>query len=245
MSSGRKKSKSPKIKAPAQITKTEYALPTGDTYTTETLGGTQRFSANLSGRTRGLVEQSQQALQLLGKEINRPGDLRAKDIKDRGDDFFALQSEGINKSADDLLKKTKTDLNKRFKGSYNATFGTNLLSKVEDDRLNRLGRSRKEASLLAEDLFKSDEDSRIRRFSTFQNYLGDINNQARGLASTGANVLSSERDRQTRVALAQAQMDQEADFKNSNFLESAEERRWRVINSIQGNLSKVPLGRGF
>lgn len=231
MSSGRKKSKN-KIKAPPQITRTEYNLPTGDSYRSETQGGTERFSASLSGTTRNLVGQSQTALKTLAKEIRKPGDQRAKDIRNRADDFFGLQSESINKSADDLLKKTQTGLNKRFKGSYNATFGTDLLSKVEDDRLNRLMRSRKESNLLAEDLYQNDEDRRIRRFSLFQNYLNDINNQARGFATQGSNVLSSERNRATRVATAQAQLDQAADFKAADLRNAAEARRFNAIQGI-------------
>lgn len=207
MSSGRKKSKN-KIKAPPPITRTEYNLPTGDNFTTSTEGGTQRFTSSLSGATSNLVRQSQSGLETLAKELRRPSSQRARDIRKRGDDFFDLQAESINENADDLFKRTQSNLNQRFKGSLNSTFGSDLLSKVEDDRLNRLMRSRKESNLLAEDLFKSDEDSRVRRFALFQNYLSDINNQARGLASQGSNVLSSERARATKVAIAEANLEQ-------------------------------------
>ena len=205
MSQGRK-SKKPKIDAPPAVTTTVYTNPLGDQFTSVSSGGAESHSSQLSTGTQAMVDESSNALQSLAKELNAPDVRRLISIGDRSQDYYDLQASGINQDVDDSLARTKSDLNKRFGGAYNATFGTSLLADIEGSRIGRLADSRKDASLLGEDLYQQDEDSRVRRFTLFQNYLNDINNQARGLQTSNATTLANERGRATDVAVDRANL---------------------------------------
>ncbi|MGE0201391.1 MAG: hypothetical protein AB7P76_10535 [Candidatus Melainabacteria bacterium] len=238
MASGRNKSvkiEGGSSKAPPPITATDYTLPTGDRYQLETRGGQQSLTSALSPDTQGLVGASQTALTDLARSLGQPDTTRARQIARRAQDFFDLQAGGINADSDALSRQAQSTLARRFGGSLNSTFGADLLSRIENDRLNRLSGARKDASLLGEDLFASDEDSRLRRFTLFQNVLGDLNNQARGFASLGSTVQTSDRERVSRLALAQSSLDQ--DF--SNNLARTEAARYNAIGSFVGEAGKL------
>jgi hypothetical protein len=207
MSLGRKKKETKvKIEAPALITRTTYTNPLGDQFTSSVSKGVEQHSSILSDGTRALVNESMSGLQALARELNAPDERRMRQIGERSQDYYDLQAQGINQDVDDALARTRSDLNKRFGGAYNATFGTDLLASIEGSRLGRLADARKEAALLGEDLFRQDEASRIQRFTLFQNYLNDLNNQARGLQSSNTSILSSERQRDSDLAIARANL---------------------------------------
>lgn len=213
MSLGRKKNKdvsAPKIVAPPRVTEAEYGLPTGDRYLSRQEGHRETTESLLSPMTRETVARGQQALVDLAGELSSPDARRMQEIHRRGQDFFDLQAQGIHADADARFAQTASDLSRRFGGSYNATFGTDLLGRLEMNRLNQLYAARKEAALYGEDLARADEDSRIRRFQLFQNYLGDLNNQARGHATMGATLLQNERNRDQDLAIMRAQLAQQA-----------------------------------
>lgn len=202
MSLGRKSNtKKSDIKIPQAITTTVYNSPTGDQYISRSQGNAQTFTSNLSPGTQGTINESLNGLQNLARELNAPDSERISQINARSRDYYDLQSAGINQDLDDVLARTKSDLNKRFGGSYNATFGTDLLANIEKSRVNQLEDARKQASLYGEDLYQRDENSRAQRFTLFQNYLSDLNNQARGLQSTGAATLNTDRQMQSNATL--------------------------------------------
>ncbi len=209
MSLGRKKKSTTKIikvSAPPPITRVEFNSPTGDRYVTTTQNGQQTFQSYLNPTTKQTVAESLKGLQQLAKELNQPDPVRQQAITQRSRDFFDLQSSDINAQTDSQLAKARSSLSKRFGGAYNATFGTNLLAQMEGSRLGQLAEASKQAALLGEDLYKSDEDSRVRRFALFQNYLADLNNQARGLQSNGSGVLMNESQRATDLAVQKANL---------------------------------------
>lgn len=207
MSLGRKKKETKiKIEAPPRITSTTYTNPLGDQFASSISGGVEQHGSRLSDGTRSLVNESMAGLQALARELKAPDANRARQINARSRDFFDLQAQGINQDVDDSLARTRSDLNKRFGGAYNATFGTDLLASIEGGRIGRLSDARKEAALLGKDLFRQDENSRMQRFTLFQNYLNDLNNQARGLQSSNANILLNERQRDSDLAIARANL---------------------------------------
>ncbi|WP_373531121.1 hypothetical protein [Vampirovibrio sp.] len=227
MSLGRKQ-KAPKrevvkIVAPPAITKVEFNSPTGDRYVTTTKGSDQRFESFLTPTTRLTVEESLKGLQNLAKELNQPDPVRQQAINQRSQDFFDLQAAGINSSANDQLSKARTNLAKRFGGAYNATFGTHFLGQLENNRLGQLSEAYKQSGLLGEELYRADEDSRVRRFSLFQNYLADLNNQARGLQSNGSSILQNETQRATDLAVQRANLAMQVS--NQNAALQAEQNR--------------------
>lgn len=210
MSTGRKKETKIEVKSPPPITKTVYTNPLGDRFVSSISKSTQTHSSSLSPGTRALVNESVAGLQALARELNRPDAERVRQIDDRSRAFFDLQAQGIHQDVDDALARTRSDLNKRFGGAYNATFGTSLLADIEGSRLGRLSNARKEAALLGEDLFRQDEESRLQRFTLFQNYLNDLNNQSRGLQSSQSSILLNERQRGDDMALARANLAMQA-----------------------------------
>jgi hypothetical protein len=206
MSSGRKKSKPPKIVAPPPTTRVEVSTPSGDRFVTVKNGSTQTFESYLTPETRSTVEASLKGMQTLAQELNQPDAARQNGIDRRAQDFFDLQAANINSQADSIIAKTRSNLAKRFGGAYNATFGTNLLAGLEGNRLGQLAEASKQASLLGEDLYTADENSRVRRFTMFQNYLADLNNQARGLQSNGSTILLNESQRESDLAVQRANL---------------------------------------
>lgn len=206
MSSGKKKSTKVKIDAPPQIQQVDFSAPTGDRFLSKTQGNSELFESVLSPQTQGTVNESLNALQNLANEINNPDANRLEEIRQRSQDFYDLQAQGINESTDDTLASTQSSLGKRFGGAYNATFGADLLARIEKNRSQQLASARKEAALFGEDLYQSDEDSRLRRFTMFQNYLTDLNNQARGFQGMGGEILANDRQRATSLALERAKL---------------------------------------
>lgn len=205
---GRQKSSSSKveIKAPPAIQQIDFNLPTGDRYISSNQGRVETFESQLSPLTQATVSESMSALQNLAQEINQPDSVRQAAIDQRSQDFFNSQARGINEDADLRLSQTQSDLSKRFGGAYNSSFGADMLARVENNRLLRLSDARQQASLLGEDLTQNDQDNRIKRFALFQNYLGDLNNQAQGIQSAGANILQSEQQRATEIASQRANL---------------------------------------
>ncbi len=209
MSFGKKESKNNgkiKINAPPPITQYEFNSPTGDVFKSRTEGGRQISEAHLSPLTRQMANRSQQNLLGLSAEFGKSDRERAADIRARAQDLFDMQARGINEDADDIMSKARSNLSRRFGGSHAATFGTDLMSRLEKDRLAELSDARRQAGLLGEDLFNSDEDSRMRRFNVFLGYLNTLHNQAAGADNTGANLLLNENQRATDVAIARARL---------------------------------------
>ena len=207
MSFGSKKSSGDvKVSAPPRITQTDFTLPSGDRFTSRSKGRTQYFESFLNPQSQAVVDESLQGLQGLARELRAPDQDRLKQIAQRGQDFYDLQASGINAAYDDRLKQTQADLNKRFGGAYNATFGTDLIARLENERVGSLGGAMKESGLLAEDLVSADEASRMNRFALFEGFLNNLNAQATGVGSIGSQTLSAERNRATQLALQQAQL---------------------------------------
>lgn len=241
MSSGRKKSEVPEIKAPPTITRTEFANPLGDRFISETKKNTQSVFSELSPVTQGMVNRSLSGMIRLFDEIDAPDAVRQQAINQRADDFYNLQAAGLNRDHDDRMKQTRSDLSKRFGGTYNATFGTDLMSRMERDHGSLLGDVRLQANLLGEDLRRDDQADRLQRFALFQNFLGDLNNQAQGLGSQGVQVLQNERTRATDLAITRANMIQRAQAMDAE----ARARRSSLIGTLVGTgVSLASAGTG-
>lgn len=235
MSLGRKSdSKKSDIKIPQAITSTVYNSPTGDQYISRSQGGSQNFTSNLSPGTQATVNESLSGLQNLARELNAPDNERIAQINTRSRDYYDLQSAGINQDLDDTLARTKSDLNKRFGGSYNATFGTDLLANIEKSRVNQLEDARKQASLYGEDLYQRDEDSRMQRFTLFQNYLSDLNNQARGLQSSGAATLNADRQLQSNAGLQRQELIERYNIQGDAQARKDKETAMRLSSQLAG-----------
>lgn len=229
---GRQK-KTSKVKTPATpppITQTVFNAPSGDRFTTISTNGLQSLQSDLSPQTQATVAESLKALQDLAGELHQPDALRQNAIQQRSEDFYQLQAQGINAEADNRLAQTRSDLSKRFGGTYNASFGADLLGNLEKSRLNTLSDARKSSSLLGEDLYQSDEDSKIRRFNVFQNYLTDLNSQARGLQAASSSLIGSEAQRATDIALQRSNLINGIALEdNAQAQENARQRRAQAI----------------
>ncbi len=243
MSIGRKKTKvsEPKIAAPPAITQGEYTLPTGDRYLSRQQGHREITEALLSPLTRQTVDRGQQAMVQLADELARPDARRMADIQERSQTFFERQARGIHEEADDQVMRAASDLGKRFGGTYNATFGTDLLARLEQNRLEQLAAARLDASLYGEDLARADEESRIQRFQLFQNYLGDLNNQAQNYAALGSNLLQDERNRAQDLAVMRAQLAQNAQRYNQEAELTRRQQRADLLRTAMANLLSPKL----
>lgn len=211
MSLGRKKStktttKAITIAAPTPITKVTVNTPTGDQYVSATQGNDQTFQSNLTPQTQATVQSSLKGLQTLAQQLNQPDAIRQNAINQRTQDFYNLQAKGINDNSDKQIAKTRSNLAQRFGGTYNATFGANFLAQMENNRLSQLSQAQQQAALYGEDLARQDQNNQMQRFSLFQNYLADVNNQARGLQSNGSTLLANANQQATDLAVQRANL---------------------------------------
>lgn len=233
MSLGRKKSGSGgevKINAPPAITQYDFTSPTGDQYKSWRKGNTEFGQSFLTPETSRTIQSSKSAMSHLADELNSPDASRLGQIYQASRNFYDLQARNIDSEADAILGQAKSDLSKRFGGAFNATFGTDYLARLENNRLGRLYDAAKEATLFGEDLYSRDEDSRMRRFQLFSNYLNDEYNKATGAATTGSNILQSEANRAQNLAI------QRANMANSALNREAQARASRAstLNTIIG-----------
>ena len=212
MSFGSKKSSGSDIRiaAPPRITQTNYTSPAGDQFITQSQGNTQYFKNILAPKTQQVVDQSLQGLHTLAGQLMTPDQSRVDQINQRAKDFYDVQARGINRIYDDQRKQTQADLNKRFGGAYNATFGADELARVDNNRATELVNRQQQSGLLAEDLKQQDENSQTKRFQLFQNFLASLNGEAQDASSAGSQILATDRSRASQLALQQAQLSQRA-----------------------------------
>ena len=241
MSLGRKpaKAKAPVIEAPPQMTHFEFLSPTGDQYNVRRDGSSQFATTTLSPLSSQTVQTGQEALLGLADELIAPDNQRVQDIADKSLDYYILQAQGINAQADDILAQAESDLSKRFGGTYNATFGADYLARLENNRLAQLSTAAKEATLFGEDLYAQDEDSRIRRFELFQDYLTTEFDKANAAWSAGSNTLQNEAGRAQDLAVARANLVQNASRYNQEADLRARQQRLTTLNTLRNTTSQA------
>ncbi|MDX2083831.1 MAG: hypothetical protein SFZ03_00380 [Candidatus Melainabacteria bacterium] len=207
MSFGRKKNDSPPpVQAPPAITRVEFNAPIGDRFISEVVGSTQTAKAELSPFTQALVDQSADAALEALSGLIQPDATRSAQIQQRADDYFQDLSRTINDSADDAIRRTQSGLARRFGGSANATFGNDLIDRLERSRQQELAGARRNANLLGEELSQNDETSRVRRLSTFLNLVNAPFEQSYSLFVPSSDTLLQERQRETDLARFRASL---------------------------------------
>lgn len=238
MTLGRKpeKVKTPVISAPPQITQAEFTAPTLDQYQVTRSGNQQQFDAVLSPLTRQTIQSSQEALQSLADELSAQ---RMLDIAGKGLDYYMLQSQGINAEADGIASKAQSDLARRFGGAYNATFGATYLAGLEQNRLAQLSKAAKEAALVAEDLAVQDEESRVRRFALFQNYLTNEQAKAENAWDLGSQLLQDDAARAQNLAITRANLAQNAMRYNQEAQLQVRQQRLELTKALISSAEKA------
>lgn len=238
MTLGRKpeKVKTPVISAPPQITQAEFTAPTLDQYQVTRSGNQQQFDAVLSPLTRQTIQSSQEALQSLADELSAQ---RMLDIAGKGLDYYMLQSQGINAEADGIASKAQSDLARRFGGAYNATFGATYLAGLEQNRLAQLSKAAKEAALVAEDLAVQDEESRVRRFALFQNYLTNEQAKAENAWDLGSHLLQDDAARAQNLAITRANLAQNAMRYNQEAQLQVRQQRLELTKALISSAEKA------
>lgn len=204
----KKSSSTPKVTIDAQpaIQQVDYTSPTGDSYLSGTQRGVETFQSQLNPQTQATVSTSLDALQSLASQLQQPDSVRQAAIDQRSQDFYNLQAKGINLDSNLQLAQTQSDLSKRFGGAYNASFGADLMAQIEKNRLSQLSDAHQQAALLGEDLAQNDQTSRIQRFNLFQNYLAGLNDQAQGIQSNNADILSNSLQQANDLAMQRANL---------------------------------------
>ncbi|MCE3236563.1 MAG: hypothetical protein K0Q50_2754 [Vampirovibrio sp.] len=241
MTLGRKpeKVKTPVISAPPQITQAEFTAPTLDQYQVTRSGNQQQFDAVLSPLTRQTIQSSQEALQSLADELSASDAQRMLDIAGKGLDYYTLQSQGINAEADGIASKAQSDLARRFGGAYNATFGATYLAGLEQNRLAQLSKAAKEATLVAEDLAAQDEESRVRRFALFQNYLTNEQAKAENAWDLGSHLLQDDAARAQNLAITRANLAQNAMRYNQEAQLQVRQQRLELTKALISSAEKA------
>jgi hypothetical protein len=231
--------KMPVISAPPQVTNVEFISPLGDQYGMERQDNKQIADATLSPLTAHTIRTSQEALLDLANEFYAPDSERVQDIADKSLDYFELQAQGINTQADDILSQAQSDLSKRFGGTYNATFGADYLSRLENNRLTQLSNAAKEAALVAEEMYSRDEDSRMRRFGLLSDYLSGEFDKASTVWELGANLLQEDANRAQSLATARANLAQNAMRYNQESQLKARQQRLNLMQALMNAGSRV------
>jgi hypothetical protein len=130
--------------------------------------------SQLTPTFRRNLNRNQTLIQQLTNQLVRPPQAETRRIQSYQNTFFDKLRNAINQSADASYSKTQSDLAKRFGGSLASTFGTDLLSRLEKNRLGAIEDARTEAELVGQQLFQEAEQSRIRKLQALQNQFSQL-----------------------------------------------------------------------
>jgi hypothetical protein len=81
------------------------------------------------------------------------------------------------------------------------------------------------AALLGENLTQNDQASRIQRFNLFQNYLAGLNDQAQGVQSNNADILSTAQQQANDLAVQRANLVSRMSAQNQAADDASTQRR--------------------
>jgi hypothetical protein len=120
---------------------------------------------------------TQQAMSRLSRDlVQRPG-AEAQKIESYQKQLFEKLSQAIHESADASLSRTQSNLAKRFGGSISSTFGTDLLSRIEKQRMQSISDAQLDASLTGYQLANELDQMKTRKLSALQGQFSHLSSQ--------------------------------------------------------------------
>ncbi len=152
----------------------QFTLPSGDRLK-------QAFSQKqiltmpqLSARNQQRVNQLTAGLDRLTADFLGGNVSEAKQAASYRDAFFEKLRGAINEGAAGSADEIRSDLAKRFGGTSYATFGNDLLARVEKNRLNALSGAKLDAEAAANQLLQDLEHRKLQRIQTLQGQLSAL-----------------------------------------------------------------------
>ncbi len=145
-----------------------FRLPTGDQVRQVYEDGRLIIEPVLSAFNRRQLLQNQRNIARLSQELGRSSTAENRQVASYRNQFLQQMRQAIDSSADLSRSQTLSDLSNRFGGRYSATFGNDLLSRLEKNRQSALSEASANALLLGEQLRNEADQNRIRRIQLLQ-----------------------------------------------------------------------------
>jgi hypothetical protein len=116
----------------------------------------------------------QKRLARLTGELMRQPRAEAKQAQSFQEMFVNQLRSTIDESVNSSLSDARSDLAKRFGGAYNATFGNDLLSKIEGERFKSIRDAKIDASLMGQQLLENANQARMQKIQLLQGQLSNL-----------------------------------------------------------------------
>jgi hypothetical protein len=147
----------------------------------------------LSPTNRRILADSQAQLSQLTAELSERPAAEVQQIQSFQDTFFNKLRHAIDTGFADDTDRTRSNLAHRFGGALQSTFGNDLLSRLDQNRLNAVKDAQADSLMAGHDLAADKDTSRLRRIQLLQNQIAGISQSAMDAAERGQvfqNVLS-------------------------------------------------------
>lgn len=152
----------------------KVVLPTGDRIVQRYNDGAIEVVPKLSQASKHQLAQSNRAIKQLTNElIRRPGQEREL-INSQKQLFYDRLRRAIDEASNARVSQTRSDLARRFGGSLNATFGNDLLSRLERERLNATREAQTDSTLFGQYLLNAADQSRLLKLQALQGQMGAL-----------------------------------------------------------------------
>ena len=169
------------------------ATPDGDTLTHIIEQGGESITTRLSARNQALYDQANQGVEEVLQQLSATPSQdieRANAIRDQ---LFGRLSSAINDASSQTTEQTKSDLSQRLGGQYNSTFGNELLSRIESDRLGAIGNAQVDADSTAQQYLDQQQATRYQRLNLLNDQIQRITAPLNSLLPDSMRVGTSER----------------------------------------------------
>lgn len=165
MSFGRKKNS-------AATQPTTTVLPNGDKVLQKYTKGGWVVSTQMTPQSQAQYNAQQFAIQQLTNDLNTPPEADALKAENFKNTILQSLRSAITRDSNERQGLVQSDLSKRFGGSTQSTFATDLLGQLEKDRLSQLSQAEGDATLLGEQLKQETDNARLRKLQILQGQVG-------------------------------------------------------------------------
>lgn len=242
---GRKKANPVKI-APSgpAVLRTRTGDGQGNLSTSEiTPDGTLLTDTQLSPERQALGQLSQRNLTRLATELSQGGTATDRDTARRlSESTYTSLSRTINGESSAQRDLVRSELSRRFGGTTAATFGNELLARVEGERLGSLSQARAEADAAGADQLRDLENARIQRLSVFSKLVEGNSSLAAQLNSRSSSLFQTERSRRQSKSLAVANLRQRYIIDREKIAQQREKAYLQLAGSLFKSASSAAAG---
>lgn len=192
------------------------ATPDGDTLTHIIEQGGESISTRLSPRNQTLLDQANRGVEEVLQQLSATPSQDIEQSNAIRDQLFGRLSTAINEASSQTSGQTRSDLSKRLGGQYNSTFGNELLSRIERERLGAIGDAQVDADSTAQQYLDQQQAMRYQRLNLLNDQIQRITAPLNSLLPDSMRVGTSERQLSVSARTNLAELAQRVSESNGN-----------------------------